>query len=51
MNRLLAAVAVAAVLVLAGFEPAAGAAAATDSQIKAEISRQLARLDPGAGAP
>jgi osmotically-inducible protein OsmY len=48
MNRLLAAVAVAAVLVLAGLEPAAGAAAATDSQIKAEISRQFARLDPGA---
>ena len=48
MNRLLAAVAVAAVLVLAGFEPAAGAAAATDSEIKAEIGRQLARLDPGA---
>jgi hyperosmotically inducible periplasmic protein len=46
MNRLLAAVAVAALI--AGVEPAAGAAAATDSQIKAEIGRQLARLDPGA---
>ena len=46
MNRLLAAVAVAALL--AGFQPSAGAAAATDSQIKAEIGRQLARLDPGA---
>lgn len=46
MNRLLAAVAVAALI--AGLEPTAGAAAATDGQIKAEINRQLARLDPEA---
>jgi hyperosmotically inducible periplasmic protein len=41
------AVVVAAVLV-AGLGLPAEAAAATDSQIKAEVSRQLARLDPGA---
>jgi osmotically-inducible protein OsmY len=46
MNRLLAAAAAAALI--ASLEPAAGAAAATDSQIKAEVSRQLAKLDPGA---
>lgn len=47
MNRPLSALAVAVALV-AVISPAARAAAATDSQIKAEVNRQLARLDRGA---
>jgi hyperosmotically inducible periplasmic protein len=47
VNRSLSALAVVAALV-AVITPVARAAAATDSQIKAEVNRQLARLDPGA---
>lgn len=47
MNRPLSALALAVALVVV-IGPVARAAAATDSQIKAEVNRQLARLDPGA---